>query len=331
MTRLSVFGMTMGMLLVTLSGCGSRQGGSGGATVDGGVAVSGSHTSTIRMEGSDTMVNLAQAWAEKYHQKHPGISVQVQGGGSGVGIASLIDGNCDMANASRQVSSKEARKIAANRGAKPVEHIAGYDALAVYVHNDNPVDTLSLEELAEIYGEDGKITNWSQVGGKDLEITRVSRQNNSGTYEYFREAVLGDEREYKLGSIDQSGSKDLVALVSKTPGAIGYSGMGYHTSDVKMLKISKTKGGEAVAPTVQTAQDGSYPITRPLYIYTVGEVEGNVKAFLEWILSPEGQQIVQELGYVPVNEKPSDAGQSDQDGGSPNKSEEPQAGPEQNT
>jgi phosphate transport system substrate-binding protein len=252
------------------------------------------------VEGSDTIVNLAQAWAEQYHRKHTYMSVQVQGGGSGVGIASLTDGNCDMANTSRQITQKEARRIEANRGAKPVEHVVGYDALAVYVHKDNPVDALCLEELAEIYGEGGSIINWSQVGGKDLEITRVSRQNNSGTYVYFREAVLGADREYKLGSIDQSGSKDVVALVSKTPGAIGYSGMGYATPDVKMLKISKTKGGEAVAPSVESARDGSYPITRPLYIYTVGQPAGSVKAYLDWILSPEGQQVVKDMGYVPV-------------------------------
>ncbi|NUQ63273.1 MAG: phosphate ABC transporter substrate-binding protein [Pirellulales bacterium] len=298
MNRFLVFTTTAGVLLVAGFGCGSRGVDREQEQQSGGAGVA--DATTIRVEGSDTMVNLAQAWAENYHQKHTYMSVQVQGGGTGVGIASLTDGNCDMANASREISEKEARRIAAHRGAKPVKHVAGYDALAIYVHKDNPIDAISLEELAEIYGEGGKITNWKQLGGKDLEITRVSRQNNSGTYEYFREAVLGHEREYKLGSIDQSGSKDLVALVSKTPGAIGYSGMGYHTPDVKMLKVAKTKGGEAVAPTVENAQDGSYPITRPLYIYTVGELQGPVKDYLDWILAAEGQQVVRDLGYVPV-------------------------------
>jgi len=261
----------------------------------------------IRMEGSDTMVNVAQAWAEEYHQMHPKAIVQVLGGGSGVGIASLIDGNCDLANASRKMENKEIQRLKAKRGAEPKEHVVGYDALAVYVHKHNPLDSISLEELAEIYGEGGKISKWSQLGvdskvlGTD-EITRVSRQNSSGTYAYFREAVLGKGRDYKLGSIDQSGSKDVVALVASTPGAIGYSGMGYATPGVKTLKISKHKGEPGIAPTIENAKNEKYPISRPLWIYTAGEPEGQAKAFLDWILGPEGQKVVLELGYVPVGE-----------------------------
>jgi phosphate transport system substrate-binding protein len=280
--------------LLFLFGCGPGDGGTGPGT-------SGSGGTSIRVEGSDTMVNLAQAWAETYHEKVRGVSVQVLGGGSGVGITSLINGTCDMANASRKMKDKELQDAVERHGVEPLEHIVGYDALAVYVHKDNPIDSISIEELAEIYGEGGNITNWSQIeGGEDLEITRVSRQNNSGTYAYFSEAVLGKDRDYKLGSIDQSGSKDVVALVSKTPGGIGYSGMGYATPEVKMLKISMKKGESSVAPTVENAVSGDYPITRPLHIYTLGEPEGVTKDYLAWIMSEEGQEVVGELGYVPV-------------------------------
>lgn len=261
----------------------------------------GSQETTIRAEGSDTMVNLAQAWAETYRETNENVSVQVIGGGSGVGITSLINGTCDMANASRKMKDKELQDAIEKHGIEPLEHIVGYDALAVYVHKDNPIDSISIEELAAIYGDGGNITNWSQIeGGQDLEITRVSRQNNSGTYVYFREAVLGKDRDYKLGSVDQSGSKDVVALVEKTPGAIGYSGMGYATPDVKMLKISAKKGEAGVAPTVENAVAGKYPITRPLHIYTLGEPEGATKEYLDWIMSKEGQAVVGELGYVPA-------------------------------
>ena len=261
----------------------------------------------IRMEGSDTMVNLAQAWAEKYHQKNPEAKVQVLGGGSGVGIASLIDGNCDLANCSREIEPKENARVKAARGVEAKEHVVGYDALAVYVHKDNPLDAISIEELAEIYGKDGRITKWSQLGidskavGND-EIVRVSRQNSSGTYAYFAEVVLGKGRDYKLGSIDQSGSKDVVALVSKTPGAIGYSGMGYASPGVKMLKISAKKGETGIAPTVENAmrKQDRYPITRSLLIFTAGEPEGQTKEFLDWILGPGGQKIVEQQGYIPL-------------------------------
>jgi phosphate transport system substrate-binding protein len=166
------------------------------------------------------------------------------------------------------------------------------------------LNDIAIEQLAEIYGDGGKSTKWSQLGvkipsGSD-EIIRVSRQNNSGTYAYFREAILGPGRDYKDQSIDLSGSKDVVALVSKTPGAIGYSGMGYNTPDVKMLRISKHVGQAGLAPTLENAKKGLYPITRPLQIYTPGEPGGEVKQYLEWIMSPDGQRIVRELGYVPL-------------------------------
>jgi len=261
--------------------------------------------SIVRNEGSDTMVNIAQAWAEQYHKEHPNVSVQVLGGGSGVGIASLIDGNCDLANTSRKMEDKEIRRAKDKRGVEPHEVIVGYDALAIYVHKDNPLDSISIEELAEIYGEYGTITKWSQLGAPlgaidHDKIIRVSRQNSSGTYAYFRKVVLGKGRDMELGSIDQCGSKDVVALVSRTPSSIGYSGMGYSIPEVKMLKVSKRRGEPGVAPTVENARNHTYPITRPLQIYVLGEPAGAAREYLDWILSPEGQAVVLALGYVPL-------------------------------
>jgi phosphate transport system substrate-binding protein len=283
--------------VLAFAGCAGRQDGDGELTI-------------IRVEGSDTMVNIAQAWAERYHQAHPEVSVQVLGGGSGVGIASLTEGNCDMANSSRDINAKEAEAIRQRRGVAPVEHIVGYDALAVYVHPSNPLDSISIEELAAIYGESGRVYHWSQLGvahrvrGRD-DIVRIGRQNSSGTYTYFREAVLGKKRDFALGSVDRSGSKDVVALVSRTPLAIGYSGMGYQTLDVKLLRVSRKKGEPGIAPTVPNARrrgaDG-YPLSRALQVYTAGEPDGAAAEYLRWMASPPGQAIVAELGYVPLGD-----------------------------
>jgi phosphate transport system substrate-binding protein len=261
---------------------------------------------TIRVTGSDTMVNLAQAWAENYSRKNPDVSVQVAGGGSGVGIAGLIDGIVDIANCSRKLKDTEIARAKKNNGQEPCEFVVARDALGVYVHTANPLESISIDELGEIYGEGGKIERWSQLGAKNAalaadEIVRVSRQNNSGTFYYFRETVVGKGREFKLGSIDQNGSKDVVSLVSRTPCAIGYSGMAYATPEVKMLKIAPAKGEEAVAPTKENAINGSYPLSRPLFLYTNGEPQGVVKDYIDWILSEEGQRIVEEIGYVPIS------------------------------
>jgi len=261
----------------------------------------------LRNEGSDTMVNLAQAWAEEYHRYRPTVKVQVLGGGTGVGIASLIDGNCDLANASRRMKPDELAAAEKNRGQSPKEYVVGYDALAVFVHPKNPLDRISLEELAEIYGEEGTITKWSELGvpqgtlGTD-KIIRINRQSSSGTYAYFRETVLGKGKDLKLGSVDANGSKDAVNLVALTPAAIGYSGMGYVTENVKPLRVSKRRGGPAFLPSAENARSGDYPITRPLLIYTLGTPQGAAKEYLEWILSPAGQKVIYHLGYVPVAE-----------------------------
>ena len=258
----------------------------------------------IQNTGSDTMVNLAQAWAEEYPAVEPTVSVEVSGGGTGTGIAALINGTVDIANCSRRVEPVEIEQAKKNTGKEPREYTVGYDALAVYVHKGNPLDQITLAQLAEIYGEGGKITKWSQLGvsmpGSADEIIRVSRQSNSGTYYYFREVILGKRRDFKLGSRDMHGSKDVVELVSKTPGAIGYSGMGYAIPEVKTLRLAAKAGDKAFAPTVENTLNHTYPIARPLFMYTLGEPSGPMKKYLDWIQSPAGQKIVVQSGYVPL-------------------------------
>jgi phosphate transport system substrate-binding protein len=258
----------------------------------------------IQIKGSDTMVNLAQAWAEEYKKLNPGVSVEVSGGGSGVGIAALTKGTIDIANASRNIKPEEIEQAKKNTGKAPEEITIGHDALAVYVNKDNPIDSISFDELYQIFAEDGNAVKWSQLGIKipgtgDDAIVRVSRQSSSGTYEFFREHVL-NKKDFKLGSRDMNGSKEVVELISTTKTAIGYSGMGYCTNGVKMLKISKHKGMTAVSPTVTNTINKTYPLARALYMYTLGKAEGSVKQYIDWTLSPAGQKIVETSGYVPL-------------------------------
>jgi phosphate transport system substrate-binding protein len=256
----------------------------------------------IQNKGSDTLVNVAQSWAEAYQTVNPDVAVAVSGGGSGTGIAAMINGTVDIANASREMKDKEI-KMAQERGQNPLEHIVGWDALAVYLHQDNPLTSISIAQLADIYGREGKAKKWSDLGievpGCDSdEIVVVSRQNNSGTYATFRDIVLGKEK-YRSGTLDMHGSKDVVDLVEKTPCAIGYSGLAYATDHVKLACISKG-GAACVTPSVETASDRSYPIARSLLMYTNGEPQGEIKKYMDYILSDAGQCIIQAQGYAPV-------------------------------
>jgi phosphate transport system substrate-binding protein len=258
---------------------------------------------SIQNKGSDTLVNVAQSWAERYRDVEPNVAVSVSGGGSGVGVSALINGTVQLANSSRKMKESEIAQAKA-KGFEPVEFIVGHDALAVYVHRSNPIESITLAQLAEIYGEGGKFAKWEDLGvtvpGADGgKIVRVSRQNNSGTYEYFKEAVLG-KREYALGSLDMQGSKDVVDLVSRTPGAIGFSGLAYDSKDVKMLKVSAGEGKPAVVPSEASALDHSYPISRPLFMYSRGQPTAEVKRYLDWILSDDGQRIIRDKGYSPI-------------------------------
>ena len=289
--RLAVAVVVSTVLLHT--GCKPKEGGTGGGA-----------KTTIQNKGSDTMVNVAQAWAEEYKKIVPGVDIEVSGGGSGVGIAALDKGTIDIANASRNMKAEEIETAKRNTGKTPKEFVVGYDALGIYVHKDNPISEITTEQLAAIYGESGKVTKWSEIGvqmpaGSD-EIIRVSRQSSSGTYEFFREHIL-NKKDFKLGSRDMNGSKEVVELVASTPGAIGYSGMGYNEpGKVKMLKVASKKGEPAVEPSVANTLNKSYPIARSLLIYTLGEPAGEVKKYIDWIFTDAGQHIVEKSGYVPV-------------------------------
>ena len=268
----------------------------------------------IQNKGSDTLVNVAQAWAEAYRDVKPSVAIAVSGGGSGTGIAAMINGTVDIANASRSMKEKELKK-AKSMGQNPQQHIVGYDALAVFLHNNNPINSLSIDQLAQIFGRGGKFTKWSHLGikvpgcGSD-KIVVVSRQNNSGTYAYFKKAVLKtaakngviSKGSFRQGTLDMHGSKDVVDLVEKTPCAIGYSGLAYATDHIKMACISNNEGEQCVAPSVATASNRSYPVARPLFMYTNGAPQGEIKNYMDWILSDAGQCILLDKGYAPAHE-----------------------------
>jgi len=265
----------------------------------------GEQRTLIQNKGSDTLVNVAQAWAEAYQTVHPNVVVAVSGGGSGTGIAAVINGTVDIANSSREIEPDEIA-LAEKNGQHPLQHIVGYDALAIFLHADNPIDEMTIGQLKDIYVDGGSVTTWTDLGVevpgcKDQEIVVVSRQNNSGTYAYFREAVLGDA-DFRLGTRDMHGSKDVVDLVEKTPCAIGYSGLAYATDHVKMPCVAADAGADCVTPTVISAVDGSYPIARPLFMYTNGEPTGEIGTYMDWIKSDEGQCIILEKGYAPYTD-----------------------------
>jgi phosphate transport system substrate-binding protein len=266
-------------------------------------AASDSSSGYIENKGSDTIVNLALAWAEKYQSDHPEVRISVTGGGSGTGLASLINKTVDIANASRQIKDEEVAEAKKN-GVDPVEHVIARDAIAVIVNPENPVSQLTLQQISDMYS--GKISNWSEVGGEDRPIVRLSRETNSGTHVYFLETVLrlGDKEDKTLFSMDTlllPSSEGIIAEVRQNPNAIGYDGLGYVPKDLKMIAIAEEAGGAYVLPSIPTVNDKTYPIARDLYMYTNGEPTGIVKEYLDWITSPEAQQIVANLGFVPVN------------------------------
>jgi phosphate transport system substrate-binding protein len=290
-------GASLGVAGLLLAGCG----GGNSDTKPGGEA----KKAAIQSKGSDTMVNVAQAWAEEYKKVAPSVDVEVSGGGSGVGIAALTKGTIDIANASRNMKPEEIETAKKNTGKEPKEFIVGYDALAIYVHKDNPLNEISLDQLAQIFAEGGKVTKWSELGVtipgvNNDEIVRVSRQSSSGTYEFFREHVL-NKKDFRLGSRDMNGSKEVVELVASTPTAIGYSGMGYNEpGKVKMLKVSAKTGEPGVEPSVANALSKKYPIARSLQVYTLGEPTGEVKNYVDWTMTDAGQKVVEQSGYVPL-------------------------------
>lgn len=260
-------------------------------------------TVSIENKGSDTMVNLALAWAERYQQVNPNARVSVSGGGSGTGITSLISGTVDIANASRRITEEE---LAAARqaGFDPHEFTIARDAIAIIVNPRNPVSNLTLQQLSRIYR--GEINNWSELGGEDREIVRLSRETNSGSHLFFLESVV------RMGEMDNNAifsastlllpsSEGIIAEVRDNPNAIGYDSLGYITSDVKLVGISSLEEPmNFILPSLETVSNHTYLLSRNLYMYTLDEPEGLVKTYLDWIMGPEAQEIAHKLGFMPV-------------------------------
>jgi len=281
------------VLAVAAAGCGSARPSDSSDT--------GNADKTIENKGSDTLVNLALAWAEEYMSLHPDVRISVTGGGSGTGIAAMINGTVDIANASREMKTEEIAAAQAN-GIAPVEFVVARDAIAVVVHPSNPVDSLTLAQISALYT--GQIVNWRDVGGENRPIVLLSRESNSGTYVYFLENVI------RLGRSDSDllfspetllmpSSEGISAEIRQNPNAIGYDGLGYVTPDQKMIAVAGGTAGPYVLPSIESVNDGSYPISRPLYMYTSGEPSGQIRAYMDWVLS-DGQDLVARLGFVPL-------------------------------
>lgn len=251
---------------------------------------------TITVKGSDTMVILAQRWAEAYMAKNPGATIQVTGGGSGTGISALINGATDIANASRPMKSSERAKLKERFSTLGVEIKAAKDGLSLYVNASSPVSELTLAQIKDIYT--GKITNWKQIGGPDAKIIVYGRENNSGTYVYFRDFVL-QGKDYASSMQSMPGTAGVVNAIANDRLGIGYGGAAY-AKGIKVLKVKKDAASPAVAPNEATIKDNSYPITRYLYMYVRNRPTGAVKGYIDWILSPEGQALVAKVGYYPV-------------------------------
>ena len=298
MTRFTVLTLIILLLVLPFAGC-AGQAAEAGAEDAGQVSTG----RAIQNKGSDTLVNMALAWAEAYREVDPSLSIAVTGGGSGTGIAALINGTVDIANASRAMKPEEIDQAQAN-GIDPVEHVVAIDALAIIVNPENPVDQLTMPQLAGIYT--GRITNWSQVGGNDAAIVLLSRESNSGTHVYFLEEVVrgGDpesEDIFAPQTLYMLSSVGITSEVRRNPNAIGYDGLGYVDEDhEKVLGIAVDADSPYWKPSVETAASGKYPIARPLYMYTAGEPTDAIKEYLDWIRGPEGQKIVAELGFVPI-------------------------------
>jgi phosphate transport system substrate-binding protein len=259
-------------------------------------------TNVITNRGSDTMVNLALAWAEAYAQGHPQIQISVTGGGSGTGITALINKRVDIANVSRAMTPGEIADAKKN-GVNPVEFIVARDAIAVIVNPANPVDRLTLQQVSDIFT--GRVNNWREVGGEDRPIVRVSREVNSGTHVYFLESVLrlgkkDDKSIFAADTLLLSSSEGITAEVSQNPNSIGYDGLGYVVDSVKVLSIGLDPGGPFYLPSLETVQNHTYLISRDLFMYTNGSPQGILREYIDWVLQPEGQTIVKTRGFIPA-------------------------------
>lgn len=255
-----------------------------------------SSDTVITVKGSDTLVILAQRWAEVYMSEHSGVKIQVTGGGSGVGIAALINGTTDLSTSSRPMKPSEREKLKQRYNSLGVEIKVAKDGLSVFVNDSNPIQELTLAQLKDIYT--GKITNWKQLGGKDAKIIVYGRENSSGTYVYFKDHVLGGS-DYISSMQTLPGTAAVVNAVSKDKNSIGYGGAAY-AKGVKYVKMRKDENSRGYEPNEENVKSGKYPISRFLYIYTRSKPTGEIKNYIDWILSPEGQQLVSKVGYFPV-------------------------------
>lgn len=245
---------------------------------------------TITITGSDTMLNLSTAWSEAFMDENPGVDITVQGGGSGVGIAALLNQTVDFANASRNIKDEE-KTDAESKGIAVVETPVAIDGIAVVVNPKNGVENLTMDQLGQIFR--GEITNWKDVGGIDKTIVLLSRDSSSGTYEYFKEEVVGKDKEFAQSAKLLPSTQGIVDEVAANEAGIGYIGLGYVTKDVKVMAV------DGVKATVATAADGTYAISRYLYMYSDSNVSTDVMAaYLEWILGDAGQQLVLDEGFV---------------------------------
>lgn len=265
-------------------------------------STSPSASAYIQNKGSDTIVNLGLAWAEEYQNVKPDVRISVSGGGSGTGLTAMISGTVDIASASRQIKAEEITAAEAN-GITPVEYVIARDAIAVIVNPENPIKELTMEQIARIYR--GEVNNWSELGGEDRPIVRLSRETNSGTHVYFLEEVvrLGDKDNKEIFSADTlllPSSEGIISEVSDNPNAIGYDGLGYVTDSVKVLGIAKTADQPFILPSVETVNNGKYPISRDLYMYIRADASQAVLDYMDWILSADAQEIVTKLGFVPI-------------------------------
>jgi phosphate transport system substrate-binding protein len=265
----------------------------------GGGSPSGQAAKSITIKGSDTMVILGQRWAETYMKLHSDKRIQVTGGGSGTGIAALINGGTDICEASRPMKDKEKAMVRERHGKDVREIPVALDGIAIYVPQSSPVKEITLAQLKSIYT--GSITSWRDVGDRDRKIVVYSRENNSGTYVFFKEHVLNNE-DFARDVQTLPGTAAVVNAVSKDPASIGYGGIAY-ASGIKALAVKRDESSDAVIPSLETVEKNLYPLSRQLFFYTVGEPTGEVKAFIDWVLSPEGQKICESVGYYPLAQK----------------------------
>jgi phosphate transport system substrate-binding protein len=287
-------GAPFAVLVLALAAC-TRIEPQAAVAPDGGVGTAADKT-TLSVKGSDTMVILGQRWAETYMKANPGITIQVTGGGSGTGIAALINGTTDICEASRPMKDAEKADVQSKRGAPAIETKVALDALAVYVNAKSPLQEISIPVLHHIYAGDTK--NWKDVGGPDHAIVLYGRENNSGTYGYFKEHVL-DSKDFAASVQTLAGTSAVVSAVKGDPFGIGYGGIAY-LEGIRALKVKKDDTSAAVTPSLQTAQDGTYPIARFLYFYTAGQPAGTAKRFIDWVRGAEGQGVIEQVGYYPL-------------------------------